>query len=79
MEKKVKALNEEIEEIKDEEKSLILQLINYKEKENECNYVRQLREEIKRYKNVIEKSNKACEEYSLEILKIKNILGNNNE
>ena len=79
LEKKIKTLNEEIESIKEEEKSLILQLINYKEKEKECNYIRQLREEIKKYKNVIEKSNKACEEYSLEILKIKNIIGNSGD
>ena len=79
LEKKIQILNEEIEDIKGEERTLILQLINYKEKENECNYVRLLREEIKKYKNVIEKSKKACEEYSLEILRIKNIIGNNSD
>ena len=74
LKKKIKNLNEEIEKIKEEEKYLILQLINYKEKENECNYIRNLREEIKKYKTIIEKTNKVCEEYSLEISKIKNII-----
>jgi hypothetical protein len=37
-----------------------------------------LREEIEKYKIIYEKSTKACEEYSLEIQKIKNIIGENN-
>ena len=77
LKQKIKKLNNEIEEIRDEEKSLILQLIDYKGKESECKYIRQLREEINKYKNVIEKTNNACEEYSKEILKIKNIIGEN--
>ena len=77
LEQKIKKLNEEIEEIRDEEKSLILQLINYKEKESECKYIRNLREEIKKYKTVIEKTSNVYEEYSLEILKIKKIIGEN--
>ena len=75
LEGKIKILNNEIQDIRDEEKSLLLQLIDYKEKEKECNYVRQLRNEINRYKTVIEKTSKACEEYSNEINRIKNILG----
>lgn len=75
LEGKIKILNNEIQDIRDEEKSLLLQLIDYKEKEKECNYVRQLRYEINRYKTVIEKTSKACEEYSNEINRIKNILG----
>ena len=77
LETKIKKLYEEIEDIRNEEKNYILQLIDYKEKENECIYVRKIRDEIKKYKNVIEKSNKVCEEYSLEISKIKNIMGSN--
>ena len=77
LETKIKKLYEEIEDIKNEEKKYILQLIDYKEKENECLYIRKLRDEIKKYKNVIEKSCKVLEEYSLEISKIKNIIGNN--
>lgn len=75
LEGKIKILNNEIQDIRDEEKSLLLQLIDYKEKEKECNYIRQLRNEINRYKTVIEKTSKACEEYSNEINRIKNILG----
>jgi hypothetical protein len=74
LKKKIKILNSEIEKIKEEEKTLILELVNYKEKENECNYIRQLREEIKKYKTIIEKTDKTCEEYSQEISKIKNII-----
>ena len=77
LETKIKKLYEEIEDIRNEEKNYILQLIDYKEKENECIYIRKIRDEIKKYKNVIDKSNKVCEEYSLEISKIKNILGTN--
>ena len=36
-----------------------------------------MREEIKKYKNIIEMCSKACEEYSLEIKKITDILGKN--
>ena len=68
-------LNSEIQDIRNEEKSLLLQLSEYKEKEKECNYVRQLRNEINKYKTVIEKTNKAFQEYSIEIIKIKSILG----
>ena len=77
LEKQIKKLNEEIENIREEEKELILQLIDYREKQNECVYIRKLRDEIKKYQNVIEKSNKVCEKYALEITKIKNIIGEN--
>ena len=50
-------------------------LINYKEKENECNDIRKIREEIEKYKIIIEKSTKDCQEYALEIQQIKRILG----
>ena len=53
------------------------QLINYSENENECNEIRKMREEIEKYKIIFEKSSKACEEYSAEIQKIKNIIGDN--
>ena len=75
LEGKIKMLNSEIQDIRNEEKSLLLQLSEYKEKEKECNYVRQLRNEINKYKTVIEKTNKAFQEYSIEIIKIKSILG----
>jgi len=75
LEGKIKILNNEIQDIRDEEKSLLLKLIDYKEKEKECQYVRQLRNEINKYKTVIEKTSKAFEEYSNEINRIKNILG----
>ena len=61
--------------MKNEEKQLLEQLINYKENEKLCNDIRDIREEIKKYKIIIEKSANACEEYSLEIQKIKNIIG----
>ena len=61
--------------MKNEEKQLLEQLINYKENEKLCNDIRDIREEIKKYKIIIEKSTNACEEYSLEIQKIKNIIG----
>ena len=75
LEQRIKKLNEEIQEMKEEERHLVLQLIDYKQKENECLYIRKLREEVKKYKGIIEKCNKACEEYSLEISKIKNTIG----
>ncbi len=78
LEQKIKKLNNEIENLKKEEKNLSLLLINYKEKEKECNDIRKLREEIEKYKIIYEKSAKTCEEYSLEIQKIKNIIGENN-
>lgn len=78
LEQKITKLNNEIENLKNEEINLQKQLINYKEKEKECNDIRKLREEIEKYKIIYEKSTKACEEYSLEIQKIKNIIGENN-
>ena len=78
LEQKITKLNNEIENLKNEEINLQKQLINYKEKEKECNDIRKLREEIEKYKIIYEKSAKTCEEYSLEIQKIKNIIGENN-
>ena len=77
LEEKINKLNKEIENLQNEEKNLQIELINYKEKEKECIEVRKMREEIEKYKNVIEMCSKACEEYSLEIKKISNILGEN--
>ncbi len=56
---------------------MLLKSIYYKKTKNECNYIRQLREDIDKYKDIVEKTNKACEEYSKEILKIKNIIEKN--
>ena len=75
LEQKISKLNNEIENLKKEEKNLSLLLINYKEKENECNDIRKIREEIEKYKIIIEKSTKDCQEYALEIQQIKRILG----
>ena len=75
LKEKIIQLNQEITNLKNEEKQLLEQLINYKENEKLCNDIRDIREEIKKYKIIIEKSTNACEEYSLEIQKIKNILG----
>ena len=77
LEEKINKLNKEIENLKNEEKNLQMKLINYKEKETQCIVVRKMREEIKKYKNIIEMCSKACEEYSLEIKKITDILGKN--
>ena len=78
LEQKITKLNNEIENLKNEEINLQKQLINYREKETECNDIRKLREEIEKYKIIFEKSSKTCEEYALEIQKIKNIIGENN-
>jgi hypothetical protein len=75
LKEKIIQLNQEITNLKNEEKQLLEQLINYKENEKLCNDIRDIREEIKKYKIIIEKSTNACEEYSLEIQKIKNIIG----
>ena len=75
LEQKISKLNNEIENLKKEEKNLSLLLINYKEKEKECNDIRKIREEIEKYKIIIEKSTKDCQEYALEIQQIKRILG----
>ena len=75
LEQQIVKLNNEIMNLKNEEKNLQNQLINYQEKEKECNDIRKIREEIEKYKIIFEKSSKACEEYSLEIQKIKNIIG----
>ena len=77
LEQKIVKLNNEIANLKREEKDLQNQLINYKEKEKECNDIRKIREEIEKYKIIFDKSSKACEEYHLEIQKIKNIIGEN--
>ena len=75
LEQKIRKLNQEITNLKNEEKNLQAQLINYTENEKECNEIRKMREEIEKYKIIFEKSSKACEEYSAEIQKIKNIIG----
>ena len=75
LEQKISKLNNEIENLKKEEKNLSLLLINYKEKEKECNDIRKIRKEIEKYKIIIEKSTKDCQEYALEIKQIKRILG----
>lgn len=74
LQQKIKKLGEDISNLKNEEKSLSIQLINYNKKEKECNEVRKIREEIEKYKIIIEKSDKVCQEYTIEIQKIKNII-----
>ena len=75
LEQKIIKLNKEISNLKEEEKNLSFLLVNYQEKEKECNEIRKIREEIDKYKIIIEKSTKDCEEYALEIQQIKNLLG----
>ena len=80
LQQKINQLEQDISNLKNEEKSLSIQLINYNKKEKECNDIRKIREEIEKYKIIIEKSNKVCQEYAVEIKKIKNIIedkGNN--
>ena len=78
LEQKIIKLKNEIENLKNEEKNLSLILINYQEKEKECNDIRNIREEIEKYKIIIEKSTRDCEEYASEIQQIKRILGEEN-
>ena len=75
LKQKIAKLNSEIQNLKNEEKNLSYLLINYQEKEKECNDIRKIREEIEKYKIIIEKSTKDCEEYALEIQQIKKMLG----
>ena len=75
LEQKIIKLNKEISNLKEEEKNLSFLLVNYQEKEKECNEIRKIREEIDKYKIIIEKSTKDCEEYAFEIQQIKNLLG----
>ena len=78
LESKIHKLNEDIKQLKKEEKNLSMQLIDYKEMENSCIEVRKIREDIDKYKVIIEKAIKTCEEYDIEIKKIKNIIGEDN-
>ena len=75
LESKIIKLIEDIKNLKNEEKDISCQLINYKDMEQSCNEVRKMREDINRFKIVIETAFKACEEYNKEIKKIKNIIG----
>ena len=75
LESKIIKLIEDIKNLKNEEKDISSQLINYKDMEQSCNEVRKMREDINRFKIVIETAFKACEEYNKEIKKIKNIIG----
>ena len=75
LEQKIVKLNQDITILKNEEQYLQKKLINYQDKEKECNDIRKIREEIEKYKIIFEKSSKTCEEYLLEIQKIKNIIG----
>ena len=79
LENKIKRLKAAILQIKNEELSLRAQLIDYDKNENKCKYVKSLKDEIEKYKNIIEKTNKACEIYSSEIFKIKNFLDKDKE
>lgn len=74
LQQKINQLEQDISYLKNEEKCLSIQLINYNKKEKECNDIRKIREEIEKYKIIIEKSNKVCQEYAVEIQKIKNII-----
>jgi hypothetical protein len=56
LEQKIIKLNKEISILKEEEKNLSFLLVNYKEKEKECNEIRKIREDIEKYKIVIKKS-----------------------
>ena len=69
LQQKINQLEQDISNLKNEEKSLSIQLINYNKKEKECNDIRKIREEIEKYKIIIEKSNKVCQEYAVEIKK----------
>ena len=75
LQQKINKLEEDISYLKNEEKSLSIKLNNYNKNEKECNNIRKIREEIEKYKIIIEKSDKVCQEYANEIQKIKNIIG----
>ena len=70
LKKKIQKLKDDINIIKNEKENLL----KIKNQKNESEYMKNLKDDINRYKVIIEKASKVCDEYTQEILKIRRIL-----